>query len=196
MHKSPSRRRGHDLLQTPVLQLNALFEPVGVISAKRAMTLLCKEAAVVQDESDLFLRTSTRSVPIPSVIRLIRYRYVPRRTQPVSRKGVFLRDGYRCNYCDEELSAKELTLDHVVPLSKGGVSSWSNLSTCCYDCNNLKGDKLLEETTSAYYFNDKGAKVIKHEAMILLRKPSPLGLHAKHRLSAGSDKSWDRYLFV
>jgi 5-methylcytosine-specific restriction endonuclease McrA len=165
-------------LMRAVLVLNSSYEAVNIVSAKRAMTLVCKGAATVQESSSLFLRTPSMRLPLPSVIRLVAYRYVPRQARSVSRKNILERDGFTCQYCRERLTAAKLTLDHVIPKSRGGRGSWENLVACCYACNNRKGNRTPSEA-----------------GMELARTPLPFSIHARHR-SAASDAVWNRYLFV
>jgi len=161
-----------------VLCLNASYEPVNICSARRALTLVFGGKALVEEVSAHVVRTSKISIPLPSVIRLEKYRRVPRRNHSVSRKGIIFRDGSTCQYCLKKLPAKELTLDHVVPRSRGGGSSWENLVASCCPCNNRKGDRTPQEAR-----------------MPLMKQPRQIGIHAKHRLLAGDEKSWERYLF-
>lgn len=166
-------------INRPCLVLNGSFEPIHICTARRAMTLLAKGAAIVQEPSKHFIKTAHVRFPLPSVIRLLSYRHVPRYTRAVSRKSIFLRDGHRCQYCLEKFIAAKLTLDHVIPKSKGGRNSWENLVACCYPDNNRKGDRTPDEA-----------------GMTLATKPRAFGMHAKHRQAASeSDGSWDRYLF-
>ena len=84
---------------------------------------------------------------MPSVIRLLEYRRIPHQTRALSRKNILLRDRNTCQYCQKVLIASELTLDHVIPRSRGGASSWENLVACCRDCNRRKGSQMLHELT-------------------------------------------------
>src|SRR5437762_1361643 len=127
-------------LNRVVLVINASYEPINICSARRALTLVFKGAAVVEEVSAFSIRTARFMIPLPSVIRLLKYRRVPRRKHPVSRKGILFRDGSICQYCQTKLPPKELTLDHVVPRSRGGGSTWENLVASCCLCNNRKSD--------------------------------------------------------
>jgi len=161
-----------------VLVINASYEPINICSARRALTLVFKGAAVVEEVSAHIARTAKISIPIPSVVRLQKYRRVPRQNRGVSRRGVLLRDGNTCQYCRFKFSAQNLTLDHVVPRSRGGDSTWENLVACCFGCNNRKGNRTPAEA-----------------AMPLTKQPRQISIHAKHRLLVGDEKSWERYLF-
>ncbi len=124
------------------LVLNAGFEPLAVVSDRRAVVLVMRARATVLEVSADPLRSPGTQVDRPSVILLDRYvRPVVRRPGPVSRRAVLRRDAHRCAYCQAEAD----TIDHVVPRSRGGGSSWANLVACCRRCNHLKADRLLEE---------------------------------------------------
>lgn len=165
-------------LQRAVLVLNATYEAANIIQARRAIAMVMRGKAVVEELSGESIRTSRMSIPIPSVIRLLVYRKVPRQTRSVSRKNILLRDNHTCQYCGIPFEAKRLTIDHVIPKSKGGRNEWSNLVAACKPCNNRKASKSPEEA-----------------GMPLPRRPIPITIHAKTRMLA-PDKSWDKYLFV
>src|SRR4051794_36333823 len=94
-----------------VLVINASYEPINICSARRALRLVFKGAAVIEEVSAFAIRTPRLAIPIPSVIRLLKYRRAPRRKYSVSRKGIVFRDGSTCQYCLAKLPLKELTLD-------------------------------------------------------------------------------------
>ena len=125
------------------LVLNAGYEPLGVVSFKRALVLvLCGKAAIIASDSEHPVIGTSGEWDRPSVIILRRYVKVPSgRNVPVSRRGVLRRDGQRCAYC----SASASTIDHVIPRSRGGADSWENLVACCLKCNNVKGDRTPQE---------------------------------------------------
>lgn len=125
------------------LVLNAGYEPLAVVSFKRAIVLVMNEkASVITADEDDPVRSETQSWPRPSVIILRNYVRVPHsRRVPVSRRGVLRRDAHRCGYCGDAAT----TIDHVVPRSRGGGDSWENLIACCLTCNNLKGDRTPRE---------------------------------------------------
>ena len=127
-----------------VLVLNASFEPLNVCSVRRAYVLVYKGKAEIIERLDKPLRSSTGSFIWPHVIRLVTYVRVPRTFQrKISRRALFARDGWRCVYCGT--TAGRLTLDHVVPRSRGGESVWENVVTACAPCNLRKGDRSLEQ---------------------------------------------------
>jgi 5-methylcytosine-specific restriction endonuclease McrA len=126
------------------LVLNASYEPLSVVPARRAVVLVLDEKADVIHETDTALHSERLTVAIPSVIRLRYFVRVPfRRAAALSRRGVFLRDSGRCQYCGKRAES----LDHVVPRSRGGEHTWDNVVAACGRCNATKRDRLLEETT-------------------------------------------------
>lgn len=130
------------------LVLNADDTPLNIVSDVKAFKLIYKGKAVVvtHDESRPFV--SGRSVfQRPTIIRLMSYIYVPyRKHMPLTRQNVYRRDGNKCVYCS---GTKNLTLDHVVPKSRGGRNTWDNLVTCCMKCNNKKDNKTPREAGMA-----------------------------------------------
>jgi 5-methylcytosine-specific restriction endonuclease McrA len=127
-----------------VLVLNASYEPLNVTSVRRAHVLVFKGKAEVIEHLEQPLRSATDTYPWPHVIRLVQYVRVPRAIKrKISRRALFARDGWRCVYCGN--AAGRLTLDHVVPRSRGGESVWENVVTSCAPCNHRKGNRTLEE---------------------------------------------------
>lgn len=124
------------------LVLNASFEPLSVVTARRAVVLVLHEKAVLVAGRGEVWHAERCSVPVPSVVRLTSYiRAAHHRTVPVTRRGVFGRDGSHCQYCN----APAESIDHVVPRSRGGLHSWENVVACCRRCNVRKGDRLPTE---------------------------------------------------
>ncbi|MFZ5871133.1 MAG: HNH endonuclease [Actinomycetota bacterium] len=124
------------------LVLNAGYEPLAVVSFRRAIVLVLTDKAVVLAVDEHPVRAGSMILDRPSVILLSRYVRVPHgRGVPVSRRGVLRRDGHRCAYCRRSAA----TVDHVLPRSRGGPETWENLVACCVRCNNLKGDRTPEE---------------------------------------------------
>src|SRR6201994_200691 len=130
-------------MQKPVLVLNASYEPINICGARRALILVLKGVAKTEEEQGTVLHAAVLRVPMPSVIRLLEYRRIPHQTRALSRKNILLRDRNSCQYCGVVLPAGELTLDHVIPRSRGGLSTWENLVACCHSCNRRKGNHLL-----------------------------------------------------
>jgi len=126
-----------------VLVLNQDYSPLTVCSVERAFLLVfLNKAEMLSPIPNLFFHTVSVSYPIPSVIRVSRYITVPYKGVVLSRQNVFKRDNHECQYCGTN---RDLTLDHLVPRSKGGTSSWRNLITACKHCNAKKGDYTPEE---------------------------------------------------
>jgi 5-methylcytosine-specific restriction endonuclease McrA len=128
-----------------VLVLNASYEPINVCTVRRATVLIIKQRAEILERADSELHSESLTVPRPVVIRLITYVRIPRdaHSRKITRRAIFARDRWTCQYCGGE--QRTLTIDHVVPRSKGGPSSWDNIVTCCAPCNRRKGDRLPRE---------------------------------------------------
>ncbi len=130
-------------MKKSVLLLNQDYSPLSVCSMERAIILVfLNKAELITDTSTEVIRTVTRTFPMPAVIRLSRYIHLPYKGVVLTRQNVFKRDGLACQYCG---TMKNLTLDHVIPRSKGGKSSWLNLVTACRHCNAKKGDRTPEQ---------------------------------------------------
>ena len=126
-----------------VLVLNASYEALCVVSIHRAIGLLVTEKAETLKSTHRLIRSSRVALPEPSVIKLRYYVKVPavRRVSP-TRRAIFARDHYRCQYCGEPAE----NIDHIVPKSRGGLHSWENVVASCRQCNSRKRDRLLAET--------------------------------------------------
>jgi 5-methylcytosine-specific restriction endonuclease McrA len=168
-------------MQRPVLVLNASYEPINICAARRALVLVLKGVATAEEQHAHTLHAARLQMPLPSVIRLLEYRRIPHQTRALSRKNILLRDRNSCQYCGIVLPSNELTLDHVLPRSRGGASTWENLVACCHECNRRKSNMLLHETD-----------------MKLIREPRSFTLHtSRHlmRMIGHSDAQWRKYLF-
>ena len=129
-----------------VLVLNASYEPLNIVSVKRAIVLLLKEKAEVVEAAKAKVRAERMALDLPLVIRLVTYVPVPRRLPlPLSRRTVLARDLYTCQYCGGQPGRADLTVDHVLPRSRGGVTSWENVVAACGACNRRKGNRTPEE---------------------------------------------------
>lgn len=129
-----------------VLVLNATYEPLNVVSVRRAVVLLLKEKAELVEAAEARLRAERMEIPVPLVIRLVTYVRIPRRIHlPVTRRTVLARDNYTCQYCGEQPGKANLTVDHVLPRSRGGTHTWENVVTACGRCNRRKGNRTPEE---------------------------------------------------
>ena len=179
--RAPSSASRPALMQEPVLVLNATFEPINITAVRRALVLLLKGVAQAEELNHAEIHSASNAVRVPSVIRLLAYRHIPQQTRALSRKNILLRDRNTCQFCGKVFPASDLTLDHVVPRSRGGRSSWENLVACCYQCNNSKGDRSPEEA-----------------GLQLVRRPRPFTLHTSRqlmRLIGNKDEKWRKYLF-
>lgn len=167
-----------DLSSARVLILNASYEPLHVCSVKRAVNLLMHDVVERVEDSRHVLRTPSTRFPVPSVVRLKRYVRRPHRQRVAfNRRNVFRRDDQRCQYCGQR--AFDLTLDHVVPRSRGGPTSWENVVACCRACNARKRDRTPEEAQ-----------------MALRRRPvAPVFLFtAAYGIVPDLDPAWEAYL--
>jgi 5-methylcytosine-specific restriction endonuclease McrA len=183
------------MLDGHVLVLNRFFQAVQITSVRRAFTLLYKGQvkAVGKDyntydfenwqdipvqPTDHYVSTPTRNILIPHVVQLLRFDKVPRQEVKFSRGNIYLRDHNRCQYCGKRFTASELSLDHVVPISRGGRSSWDNVVCACLPCNVRKGNKLLSECE-----------------MQLIRHPARPKWHPLHRLQGRNyPELWKSFL--
>ena len=134
-------------MSTAVLVLNQNYEPLNVCNEKRAIVLIDRGKAEVLEHGDGVIHTPSSKVPRPSVIRLIYLIKRPRPKARLTRREIFLRDNYTCQYCG--IRSKDLTLDHVIPRHRGGKHTWENLVSACRNCNHRKGGKYLEEAKMA-----------------------------------------------
>jgi 5-methylcytosine-specific restriction endonuclease McrA len=168
-------------LHRPVLVLNSSYEPINVCAARRALVLVLKGVAAAEEHGSGQVHSPRHNIRVPSVIRLLEYRRIPHQTRSLSRKNILMRDRYTCQYCLRTYNSAELTLDHVIPRSRSGETTWENLVACCHPCNNRKGNRTPEEAN-----------------MRLARAPRPFSLHtSRHlmRLLGKSDDQWRKYLF-
>jgi 5-methylcytosine-specific restriction endonuclease McrA len=124
------------------LVLNATYEPIGVVSGRRAVILALADKVDVLAETGSKFVSARLEVAVPSVIRLRYYVKVPyKRTAPLSRRAVFARDQGKCQYCGKAAES----IDHIIPRSKGGDHTWENVVACCRRCNTYKSDRLLKD---------------------------------------------------
>ncbi len=154
-------------LDCSVLVLNRFYMAIRVIDVRRAMTLLyrgCAEVITIEDDqysnydfenwcemSELkalekqpeedYIKTPTRELQVPRIVRLVLYDRIPKSTVRFNRKTLFARDGYRCQYCGQTRPMSQLSLDHVVPRSQGGRTTWENVVCSCTNCNSKKGGR-------------------------------------------------------
>lgn len=129
-----------------VLVLNATYEPLNTVSLPRAVALLLADKAEIVEAAEARLHSQYVTLPVPLVIRLVVYVRIPRMFPlAVTRRGVLARDTHSCQYCGRMLPSAELTLDHVLPRSRGGKTTWENVVAACKPCNHRKGDHTPAE---------------------------------------------------
>ena len=167
-----SALRGH------VLVLNQDYRALSVCSVERAVVLLfLRKVELVHAREDRVLHSARARHPWPSIVRLKVYVHVPYKRIMISRKNVLRRDGHSCQYCR---SRDRLTIDHVLPKSRGGKDTWENLVAACVPCNNRKGNRTPEEA-----------------GMTLLRKPfRPSHVMFIRDYIGRLDDQWKPYLYL
>jgi 5-methylcytosine-specific restriction endonuclease McrA len=189
---------GGDPLVLPVLVINRLYQPIRITSARRAIRLLFTGTArALTEDGELLDFRSWLALPVregrddalpivngalrvPRIVHLVRYGRVRRPTIRLSRRNLMLRDGYTCQYCARRRPVRVLDIDHVLPRSRGGEDSWTNLVTACQPCNRRKGRRTPQEAN-----------------MPLLRRPAPPRWSATAQLLTGTPrryKEWQPFL--
>ncbi|MFN1834534.1 HNH endonuclease [Balneola sp. MJW-20] len=161
-----------------VLVLNQDYQPLSVCSVQRSMKLIFLEKAeLLHDDPERELRTTRRSYSYPSVIRLRNYIRLPYAKIVLSRRNVMRRDDFTCQYCGKR---SDLTIDHVIPKSRGGKDTWENLTTACDKCNVKKGNRTPKEAQ-----------------MLLQTKPyRPVPITFFRDYSGGVQENWKPYLYM
>jgi 5-methylcytosine-specific restriction endonuclease McrA len=130
-------------MEKRVLVLNLDHSPIAIVPVQKAIVLsILEKVSCLSYYETLVIRTVTREFRYPAVIRLNEYKSVPYKGVLLNRANIFRRDGHECQYCG---SRKHLTIDHIIPKSKGGKTNWTNLITACHRCNVSKGDKTPEQ---------------------------------------------------
>lgn len=169
----------HSTLHGKVLVLNGNYEPLAICTVEKAIVLLyLNKADLVSAMTGREVHSTSMSMPFPSVIRLSTYIRVPFKKVILSRKNILRRDGHRCQYCG--LSGVTLTVDHIMPKSRGGEDSWENLVSACLRCNNVKGSQTPDEAQ-----------------MALARRPiRPNHVTFLRQYVGRIDKGWEPYLFM
>lgn len=159
-------------LEASVLVVNKLFMAVHIISVRRAFCLLCKDQAEVvsledgqfatynfetwrevseyrarnfRQEEDDWVHTVSSEIQVPRIIRLLGYDKLPKQTVKFNRRNIFARDNNQCQYCGRKYPTTELSLDHIIPRSQGGISSWENIVCACVNCNVKKGGRTPKQ---------------------------------------------------
>jgi 5-methylcytosine-specific restriction endonuclease McrA len=168
-----------------VLLLNQTYEPLGTVSVARAVIMTFKNRVTVEElDGDRVLRSAHAEFPVPSVIRRREYINVRKRREAsgAKRMRIYMRDKFRCQYCGEKKDGEELTLDHILPRSRGGDNSPLNIVTACVTCNNRKGNRLPDEARMPLLTSQTALRV-KMERVVLC-----------HYAEARAE--WRKYLFM
>lgn len=165
-------------MNSNVLVLNQDYQPLSVCSVQRSMKLLfLDKAELLHDLPERKIRTVTEEYTYPSVIRLRRYINLPYTRIVLTRRNIFKRDSNKCQYCG---STHQLTIDHVIPRSRGGKDTWENLVTACSECNLKKGDRTPREAN-----------------MELKRRPfKPIHITFLQAFMGGVQENWKPYLYM
>jgi 5-methylcytosine-specific restriction endonuclease McrA len=172
-------------LNSRVLLLNQTFEPLGTVSVVRAIVMTFKDTVTVEEyDRDWVLRTVRGEYQVPSVVRRRVYINIRRRREAAGTKRlrIFMRDKFRCQYCGAKFAPALLTLDHILPRSRGGDNSPVNIVTACIDCNNRKGNRTPEEARMPLLTTQSALRV-RLERVVLC-----------HYAEARAE--WRRYLFM
>ena len=162
---------------TRVLLLNYSYEPIMVVSVRKAIILYILDKIDILEKSNDNIRSLYLTVPIPYVIKLKNYLYVKPRELSLTRRNVIKRDDSMCQYCGSK--SKSITIDHIIPKDKGGKDSWDNLVAACKKCNIYKGNYLLHEIN-----------------MKLLKKPARPSYLLHLQKYKGKHSTWDPYLYL
>jgi len=161
-----------------VLLLNQNYEPMSVCSARKAIILLYLGKAEMVEKDHGWVHSVSTSMPLPSIVRLIRLVKQPRRRVLLNRKNIMRRDRFQCQYCGTKNDT--FTIDHVVPKDRGGKDTWENLVCACMACNCKKGNRTPQEA-----------------AMPLIREPKKPGyLFFVRSMIGNPDDKWKPYLFM
>ena len=168
-----------------VLLLNQTYEPLGTVSVARAVIMTFKDTVTVEEfDGERVLRSARAEFRVPSVIRRRTYINIRRRREAAGMKRlrIYMRDKFRCQYCGEKKAAAQLTLDHIMPRSRGGDNSPVNIVTACVSCNNRKGDRTPAEARMPLLTSQSALRV-KLERVVLC-----------HYAEARAE--WRKYLFM
>lgn len=166
------------MLSAKVLLLNQNYEPLTVVSAKKAIVLYYLQKVEIVEKRDKHVHSQFVIYPVPSIIRLTCYVRVPKKRVELNRSNVLRRDSFQCQYCGTR--KHPFTLDHVMPKTRGGEDSWENLVCACVKCNNIKGNRTPDEAN-----------------MSLLKKPKrPNYLFFMQYFIGIREECWKPYLYM
>ena len=166
-------------LSKKVLLLNSSYEPISVINGKKAIIMLMTKKVDYIEKTKLLISSEKLKMSLPLIVKLKSYIYLNKRKISLTRKNIFKRDNYKCQYCGKNTSS--LTIDHVIPKNKGGRDSWENLVSACKTCNLNKGNTLLKDTAMS---------LIK-----IPKKPNYL-IYMQDYVVNKEYKSWKPYLYM
>lgn len=144
--------------------------------------MIIKGNATSLEDTDIIINSPSTKLLLPSVLRLAHYVPVPKIRNKLNKSYVLLRDSFICQYCGKKLKESEITLDHIIPRSRGGRNNWQNLATACPECNSKKGDKLPEEA---------GFRLKKDP-----RRYQPFSMLYQLQYCVYLDERWKKYLFL
>lgn len=166
-------------MEAKTLVLDVGYQPLGVITWERAITLWCQgKVEIVEEYVDLWVRSARQSFKVPSVVRFVKNIFKKVRKIKFSRENVYARDKGKCQYCSIYVPREDFTLDHVTPRALNGKTEWTNVVVCCISCNRQKKDKPYEKS-----------------GMKLLAMPiKPKSLFQTLHWMKGSPDSWKDYL--
>ena len=163
------------------LLLNITYEPLRVISWKKAITLMCLDKVEMVEQYERYIHGVSLSVPLPAVVRLLSRVKRLRQEVTFSKKNVYLRDQGQCQYCGRPLQPKEITYDHVIPRSQGGSTSWENVVTSCVHCNGKKGGRTPKQAQMRLLTAPRRPEWHHFMRVTIVGKPIP--------------ESWSNYLY-
>ena len=172
------------LAGTRTLLLDASFRPLRAIRWQRAIVLDLNDRVDVLEYYEVEIRTPTDTYPLPAVVRLRKYLgFFPFKVA-LTRRNILARDGFCCQYCGEAVPLKELTIDHVVPRSRGGGTTWDNVATACGPCNRRKGNRTPREARMPLASVPKRPNFVTSGKDILVGDPPPQWQHYLPALEA------------
>ena len=170
-----------------VLLLNASFEPLNVISIKRAFKLWALGKVLVIEESDIEWNSAKDSFKVPLIVRLLEMCDYRKYVKPrLARRNVYVRDNHICQYCGDKKSAAELTIDHVHPRKHGGTTAWGNVVACCRACNQRKADYTYAEAQDYL-----GMELLSGKP----QKPNHMLLTTRLKYGHNLPQSWMAYMY-
>jgi len=167
-----------NILSKKVLLLNSSYEPMMVVSGKKAILMIISNKVDTIEKTNYYICSSVLRLSFPSVIKLKSFVYIDFKNIPLTRKNIIKRDNYTCQYCGK--ITKSITIDHIIPKDKNGKDLWSNLVSACNKCNSKKSNKYLRDTN-----------------MKLLKKPvKPTYIYHLQKYVTKENGSWKPYLFM